>query len=335
MVSRLSVVAGLVSLLAAGPANANDTTANLAAGGLVFAKTDAVEMLSEDLFVSADRVTVRYEFRNRSDAPVTTTVAFPMPDIRIEPYGGDVSIPTDDPDNPLGFETTIDGDRVPMALEQKAFVDGVEVTAAMVALGLPLAPQSDAARSALDALPAESKARVVAKGIAIEDSYDAGKGWEHHLAPNWTLRATYHWEQTFPPGQIVVVEHSYQPSVGGSVGTILGQEWADEADIVDMRQRYCIEDNFLRAVERRTRQSAPGSIAFQERWLDYILVTGANWAKPIGTFRLIVDKGAPENLVSFCATGVEKIGPTTFRVEKRDYVPEEDLRVLILVPVGG
>ena len=335
MVSRLSVAAGMVSLLVAGSAAANDTTANLAAGGLVFEKTDAIEMVSEDLFVSADRVTVRYEFRNISDAPVTTIVAFPMPDIRIEPYGENVSIPTDDPDNPLGFETTIDGESIPMALEQKAFGGDVDVTATMVALGLPLAPQSEAARIALDALPEESKALVVADGIAVEDSYDAGQGWEHHLAPNWTLRATYHWEQTFRPGEIVVVEHSYQPSVGGSVGTILGQDWADEADIAELRRRYCIEDNFLRAVERRTRQSAPGSIAFRESWLDYILVTGGNWAKPIGTFRLVVDKGAPENLVSFCASGVEKIGPTTFRVEKRDYVPEEDLRVLILVPVDG
>lgn len=335
MRSHLSVVAGLVSLTFAGSATANDTTANLAAGGLVFAKTDAIEMLSEDLYVSADRITVRYAFRNISDAPVTTTVAFPMPDIRIEPYGGDVSIPSDDPDNPLGFETLIDGESVPMSLEQKAFVDGVEVTATVAALGLPLAPQSEAARIALDALPAESKARVLAEGIAIEDTYDAGKGWEHHLAPNWTLRAIYHWEQDFPPGETVLVEHGYQPSVGGSVATILGQDWADEADIADLRQRYCIEDNFLRAVERRTGQSAPGAIAFQERWLDYILVTGANWAKPIGTFRLVVDKGAPENLVSFCASGVEKIGPTTFQVEKRDYVPEEDLRVLILVPFGG
>jgi hypothetical protein len=335
MNSRLSAAAGFLSLTFAGSAAANDTTANLAAGGLVFEKTGAIEMMSEDLFVSMERITVRYEFRNISGAPVTTTVAFPMPEIRIDPYGGDVAIPSDDPQNPLAFETTIDGERIPMSLEQKVFAEDVHVTATMAALGLPLAPQSKAARVALDALPPEAKARIVADGIAVEESYDAGKGWEDHLAPNWTLRATYHWEQTFPPGEIVVVEHGYEPSVGGSVGTILGQEWADDAEVAHLRRRYCIEDNFKRAVERRTQRLAPGSIAFQERWLDYILVTGANWARPIGTFRLVVDKGAPENLVSFCASGVEKIGPTTFQVEKHDYLPTDDLRVLILVPADG
>lgn len=45
----------------------------------------------------------------------------------------------------------------------------------------------------------------------------------------------------------------------------------------------------------------------------------------------MVDKGAPANLVSFCGEGVRKIGPTTFEVRYRDYTPQRDLSVLILV----
>ncbi len=36
--------------------------------------------------------------------------------------------------------------------------------------------------------------------------------------------------------------------------------------------------------------------------------------------------------MSFCRTGIQKTGPTTFRWEARDYVPDQDLRVLIVRP---
>jgi hypothetical protein len=40
-----------------------------------------------------------------------------------------------------------------------------------------------------------------------------------------------------------------------------------------------------------------------------VLVTEANWKAPIGDFHMVIDKGAPANLVSFCGTGVRKTGP--------------------------
>ena len=319
----------------AAPARANDTTANLAAGGLVFAKSDAIAMKSEDLSISMDEVAVRYVFVNESPTPVTTTVAFPMPDIRIDPYDGNVAIPSDDPDNPLDFHTLVDGEPVAMQLAQTVTANGRDVTALLKRLGLPLAPQSQEARSRLDALGAADKAAVLAAGIAVTDEYDAGRGWESHLAPDWTLHAVYHWRQTFPPGRPILIEHRYKPSVGGSVGTALGQSWDDPQEVAALRRRSCLDDDFMRTVQRRTRKAGPDTIAFQERWIDYVLVTGANWAGPIEDFRLVVDKGEPANLVSLCASGVKKIAPTPFEVRKRGFVPTDDLHILILVPAPG
>ena len=54
---------------------------------------------------------------------------------------------------------------------------------------------------------------------------------------------------------------------------------------------------------------------YTENWMSYVLSTGANWSGPIGHFSLTVDKGVPENFVSFCGQGVKKVGPTTFRME--------------------
>ena len=49
--------------------------AQLSIGGLQFTKTSAVAMESEELRISLDRVTVRYQFKNTSAAPVDLTVA--------------------------------------------------------------------------------------------------------------------------------------------------------------------------------------------------------------------------------------------------------------------
>ena len=58
--------------------------------------------------------------------------------------------------------------------------------------------------------------------------------------------------------------------------------------------------------------------------------TGANWAGPIGDYRLTVDKGRPDALVSFCETGVKKIGPTTFEVRRQNFMPTRDIDIMIV-----
>src|SRR5689334_19591863 len=113
------IPAVLLGLLCATPAVANDSTAELATGGLAYVTTDDVEMRSEDLFISMTEVRVRYEFANTSDHDVTTLVAFPMPDIK-----GDidfmVAVPTEDAENFLGFQTTVDGKPVEAKVQQRA-----------------------------------------------------------------------------------------------------------------------------------------------------------------------------------------------------------------------
>ncbi len=90
------------------PALANDSTAELGTGGLILSRSDMISMESEDLFISKERVTVDYVFRNRSDQDIETIVAFPMPDIEANPYWM-AAIPRTRPDNFLGFRVTVDG----------------------------------------------------------------------------------------------------------------------------------------------------------------------------------------------------------------------------------
>lgn len=323
-------------LLLGRPAAANDSTAELAAGGLILTRSDSIEMRSEDLYVSQEQVIVRYRFLNITPEPVRTVVAFPMPDIGGEGFfESDVGIPSSDPTNLLDFSTRVQGILVNPRVEQKAMAGGMDRTSWLSSRGVPLTSHLSGAGEALDRLSERDKAEALKLGLATQENYDAGKGWEHHLAPAWVLKTTFHWEQIFPAGREIAVEHRYRPAVGSTVDTIVGgpgwtgpdNNWARE-----IQRKYCIDDAFVAAVGRG-RKAMNGAGWYQERRIAYVLKTGANWARPIGDFRLVVDKGAPENLVSFCAEGVKKISPTQFEVRATDFSPSRDLDILILVPV--
>lgn len=325
-------VSAVLLLVTACPALANDSTANFAAGGLVLTKTDAIEMRREDLAISLERISVDYEFVNTTDQPVTTTVAFPLPEIAIDAYDGNVDLPSENPDNPFLFETTVDGKPVTMTIDRAAYHGDKPITDRLTRLGVPLAPFGGSVVDALDALPEADQQALVADEIVVVNEYDAGKGWEKHIAPNWALRLAYHWDQTFLPGKAVKVSHSYKPSIASYVATEVGASYFSPEETRKFRARYCVEDDIVAAVKKaEAAAGAEAGFAYQDRKIDYVLTTGANWARPIGSFRLVVDKGAPKNLVSFCASGVKKIAPTKFEVVYRDFVPKEDLHVLILV----
>ena len=71
-------------------------------------------------------------------------------------------------------------------------------------------------------------------------------------------------------------------------------------------------------------------LRLRERRISYILKTGANWSGPIKDFRLVIDKGKPDRLVSFCLDNVKKISPTAFEVRLKDYTPDRDLKILLI-----
>ena len=308
---------------------ANDSTANTGAGGLVLERTDAIDLISEDLFVSADQIRIHYVFRNRSPKDVATIVAFPMPPRDLgEEYGGDVGYPS-------GFHTSIAGKPVKTTLERKAVLKDKDYTALLTSLRIPLAPDRiDDATKVMDRLPAAAKTRLVALGLADDEEYSNGAEPErHHLIPMWTVKDKYWWKQSFPAGRELAVDHRYAPGIGGSVDSeVAFKEFRKTEDTRQAIAYYCMDQDFIAAVDRRSNKDATVGPEMPDTRIDYILTTGGNWASPIGSFRLVVDKGKPGNLVSFCADGVKKISPTQFEVRHRNWRPASDLHVLIIEP---
>lgn len=337
------------ALLAGSPALANDGFGGISATGLTFGQTDAVAMESEDLFISLDRISVDYVFRNTSAADVTGEVIFPLPPISLgQMWNMDFNLP-DDPaqTNLLNFTVTVDGQSVTPTIDRVAVLagdwwdaasgamaydtPGTVVTAQLADFGIPLTLDVDAVNAALLALSPDQQAAMQAAGLA--EFYRTDDSAPVEALPQWSIVIRYHWTQTFPAGQALAIGHSYDNrSPGGLFG------WthppSDEYNLATQAQ-YCIDDSTSRAlVKRLTVTEADGTsyVMGTAHFIDYVLRTANSWAGPIGTFRLTVDKGAAENIVSLCAEGLKKTGPTTFVMEKTDYTPKDDLRILIVEP---
>lgn len=309
------------------PALANDSTASMRAGGLVLERTDGIAMLSEDLYVSAREIRVKYQFRNITDQPIETIVAFPMPDIT-GGQDGEFGGFTTDPARILPFITWVDDYAVHTEIEHKAVMGDTDVSVLLRQYGIPLEPQLESTAAALKAAPGATIEALVAAGLVELSWYPGADGvMTPEFTPQWTLKTTHYWTQYFAPGEIVEIEHLYAPAVGGSAGSMIGLPdfQNDEYDARNI-QTYCTDDAFVAAARRKI---ASGQY-LSETWIDYVLLTGANWAQPIGDFRLVVDKGDPNKLVSFCGEGVRQISPTQFEIRRQNFTPTRDLSVLIL-----
>ena len=327
----LSAVALSLSA-ASGVCFANDTTAELKTGGLVFTHNETIEMAKEDLYISPEKVEVNYVFHNSGDKDITTLVAFPMPDMQGGP-GENTAYNDFEAENFLGFKAEQDGKPVDVSVQQRVSAAGVDFTDDLKKRNIPFLPLSQKTIAALDALPADVQDDFVNKGLVMREEYDAGNGVEKHLTPLWVLSQIYYWKTTFAAGQDIKVHHTYKPSVGGTVAiNFLDENNEPKGTVYDEYVRkYCIDNNLVKIAKTNNENMANNKPYYYENWISYILVTAGNWGMgAIGDFHLTIDKGKKDSIVSFCGTDVKKTGPTTFEITGKDYFPERDLDILLL-----
>jgi hypothetical protein len=343
-----------LALLCGGAAvSANDSASELAAGGIVLVKTDAITMQREDLHLSPGEVRVRYEMRNDTGQPVTLRVAFPLPELPSQTPGGwvvstnpaannIVMRPTTDP-NFLRFSLRVDGRQVTPEMEVRAELpDGRSITAELIRIGgMPLVLRTGHFFPPDDPELAPATRAELTRLGAVERLDDKG-----YRLP-WITRVTFHWMQTFPPG-VTVIEHSYQPILGfrfvipEANGKIAGSGDGDT------QRDFCITgatDQAVRALSLRlAAERAKRGVAdtfLKGYTLGYILLTARNWRGPIGTFHLTVEGGpaglagdtdpAKTEVVAFCSDLVlRRTGPLKLEASAQDYMPKQDLRILFV-----
>ena len=341
---RFTIALTAALLLAPPAARANDGFGGIAATGLHFTQTDAIAMETEDLFISPDRIRVTYTFRNLTDADVTGEVIFPLPPIPLQALmTSDFNIHDGDRENLVNFTATVNGQPIPVSIDRIAVIEppwdenrplaaqydtpGRDVTAALRAANLPMTIDIKRLTDALFIKTPAERAALTAAGLAEFYDGDPAQGMPAEVWPLWSIVLRHHWTQTFPAGQTLTIAHEYENRPPG--GLFYWEHPATEGWADDYATRYCIDESTSRGLAKRLAPSDGMGIAYN---IAYVLRTANSWAGPIGDFRLTLDKGASENIISLCASGVEKTGPTTFEIRKRNYSPDRDLEILIVTP---
>lgn len=332
MLFRKLVITSATTVLLSLPSLANDGFMGLPAGGLTLQKSADISMVDEDLYLSLDKVRVNYQFRNEGTTPVTAQIGFPMPGVPVainfDPEN-DYGMPGMKSLEVLKFETRVDGKVVKSEPVVRAFLfpkdgdaakwdrfrftDAKDITAELTAAGVPLNFDAKAIKAAFAKLPDAKKKDWVARGIYTKDiDYERGE---------WFLSTVYVREQTFQPGKIVRVQHSYKPYPAGFV--MVSDHFKYEPQL---KIDTCVDETTDAAI-KRVLSPEMGGIG---HLIEYVLTTANTWKGPVGHYRLTVDKGSPKAIVSFCGNGVKKTGKTTFSLEATNFSPTQDIKVLIV-----
>jgi len=334
------------------PLLANDTSIGIESPGLEVEGNEVIKMVSEDLYISLKEIRVRYIFRNTSKYDVSLKVSFPIPLLSPGgPYNCEERLKHIRGTDPFDFKTSIDGKNLHYSNppttrayagkeyngEQESFSELIErhrdVTDLLNKAGIPLTLNREEVMHVYNLLPQVTKNEFIKAGLITEgEILEPGEtNWE----PIWGLLTIYSRQQKFPAGKDVIVEHSYKPAPTTRVLSLTDD---------DIRM-YSVDDAtqraFLKKVAHNDNQSLknpdqplkPGEVFYDNHYITYILTSAKSWQGPIGTFRLTIDKGDVKNIVSLSMPGIQKTGPTTFSVEKKNFVPERDLDVMFIAPV--
>jgi hypothetical protein len=332
---RLRLLLTATALLATGTARANDSEAAILLGGLTLSPSAWVTLDSEDLYLSEKRIRVRYRFVNTASRDENLLIAFPLPAPTEQQLEEARESEMYQEWDQLDFKTLVDGKPAPLDRHDVPLVRGKSVEARLKKLGWPVLHWKDAGLAKrLNALTDAQAAPLVAEGLLVDDA-GSGGGAVRNLRPGWTVQTNITRVQNFPAGSTVTVEHSYRPYVGGSAVTSLNRDIRAEAmsGPEGLAASFCVDKAFLTAYDKRvygSKAKPNPDITVVQSWFGYILKSGANWKGPIRNFRMIVDKGKPGNLVSFCMNGVKKISPTQFEIVKTDFEPKQDMDILLV-----
>ena len=333
---RAMAICGAIAT-GASPAAADQILNELKTGGVEFILPDQVEIAEEKVFISPDITRIEYRLHNPSAKSFDTYSSFPMPDIA----GSLDGILNFDPAagaNFLGLEITQDAAKPELTLQQRASINGVDLTAELNAAHIPLVPQAALDDELQKSLSAATIAVLEAHGlITLQERQDEPDNTAPVIVPRWTLSQTYSWKTVIPAKGDVIIKASYKTNLGGAVNvTFLDEQGAAKGDAFDnYRASYCVDANVIKAArDSFAHEKANKGPLYEERWATHVMTAFGDDTVPIGKFTLTIDKGKTDNIVSFCGDGVKKISATSFEMTKTDYTPERDIEVLFLQPSG-
>lgn len=310
----------------------NDSIARIGTGGLEFQQNKHISIENENLQISPSKINVSYVFLNNSPKPITALVAFPMPE-----YGWNPGLSAYDANiGPIyDFSASADGRAIRTENVKRALIDGHDATKELREIGL----------SEKQIFENWAGYKLNEKmGFSCELSQDQikrimklGKNEADETAfPNWTISETIVWQQTFPPGKMVNVSHSYKPLVGEVYTYYTPEDNVNSFELPSSAlsgkiKEACVDRTVKNGIVKQIRATPGGRTYPTMVWLkdvEYILGTGRNWAGPIKKFTLTIKKETKNQLVSTCFPGnPERIDDLTIKFNTNNFVPQDKLVV--------
>lgn len=345
---------------------ANDTTATIVGGKITYTKTDDISIEEELLEISTDEIRVFYRFLNHAKHAVNTDVAFPLPP---SPYTiGDTSRVNPSWDESYYaslylHETNKDSTNTSLkaSLEHAAFINfkrtvnkhifgfnykiqaidqnDKDITQTLRKQKIPLSAAYLSGFMDAPALVKEPEIKKKLRRLGLLSN----NGW-YAL---WQVCTTYFWKQTFEPGKITEVTHSYRPYVGQHwlTGSICAKN-NDELKITHRNLKasgqpetmkisdYCpskSQQECLLSLFNKKHEKKREDITYSLSEVRYILSTGGNWKGPIKKFRLRITP-PHKNCLVFCCfpSALKKNWHGIYTAEMKNFKPTTELKVLFV-----
>lgn len=300
---------------------ANDSTGYIGVGGIEYLKSPHITMQSEDLFISKNKIRVDYQFKNLSNRDIQETVLFPLP-LFERYYDSDFA---DTAALIRSFTIKVNGKTVKPTTHVRAyFLDmndenkKTDVTQELKKCGFSDDELMNPWTEKRDNDVLEKKLQACTEPTIVKLRHPAYDENETSAVSPWAVQVVYSWQQNFPAGQTIQVQHQYSPLVGGSIQFSGNPEYP-------FSPAFCVDDAFRRELKKQGKDEHNSYSV-----VDYVLKTGANWAKPIGKFTLTIERDKDE-LVSLCwDKSLRKISATQFQAVKYDFLPKDDLSIVFV-----
>lgn len=302
---------------------ANETAADIGAPGIFFKEEKNISIEQEDLYISQEKVQVKYLFKNHSNKDIQTEIAFPIPE-----YDYDFTVMGSGGHGPdfSDFNVKIDGKDIKYQKEVRALLNGNDVTQILAKLGISIETMGEPGISSGDQtignilnensfhmrfskLPQKDQQSLINAGLV-------SKNPEIHI-PLWTVAIKYHWSQTFPANRTLSISHSYTPHRG--------------YDTLTKGRPDHVTEVCMTPEDKDWLKQAPDYLHIQ--FVRYILVTANNWKQPIKKFNLILERTSERDdpskwRISTCfEKPLTKSGPARYEANISDYIPSEDITV--------
>jgi hypothetical protein len=334
---RAVITAGAIVLLWSGLASAAESSQALALGGLVVSRPAGatIQFDSADIQIDPSNVSAKYRVTNSGTTAAQVTLGLQIPELDFSDPDSSYAIPAPDPLNFIGLTLRIDGKQNSFAFAQSAVIEGRDITSVLRSNKLALVPigtfQND-----ITVMPPEQRQKLQDAHVIVENGTDLQGN--PIFAPTWTVRTNASRRVTIAPNQTLAIDLRYRTSVGYSLDTPLRLPLRNDkalAALVQMhRSNYCIDDGFYTGLDKILVQpTAPVPEANTAKLRERSIVFAMQPRTPQGPykdFRLVVDKGRADRVVSFCLNNLKRISPTAFEMRAADFQPDSDLKVLLI-----